>query len=692
MFGKPTLSTSAVATLALLIISGCDTRKQIVAPQGDTPVDTGQASMHVRLLNHAGGNPTAIHALRPTSDGGYVAVGYFDHEPWIFKTNAQGGIEWQLTISGFGEAFGLNRLNDVQVASDGGYVAAGRLVDRAIAIKFRIDGSIEWQWSAVHGEPYSDPPDTNRRRSAEATVIAVKPGDGGYVVAGGYGRAESHDQSRPGDGNWVVELTADGRQGRFVDPFGSGTLVFDEGRIHGFNLPDVEGGIIGTLAISDLSANGFWYAGRTADGQMVIGRAQNYDLTPYVAPTVLWKRSLGPGIVHGIRLVDRDLPDGTREQHLLLVGETPDAIFTCEMQANSGAVILAKRISGGDPAARTTWVANAIQSTRDGGYVLAAATERAPAVLKLDREGSIEWQYEYVPPATGHGSERGQALAIELRADGGYRVAGHQNMLRVVFGTPTIPGFFYYEQSATVFDIDAAGAISVNEKSGWTRVATSAATATIALESFEPAGEYDSFGPDVTSSVNDPWAAFAQPSDVIVETASGASGVLPAPPVGSNDPGDSFFWGNAPGASGFILYRSEDGATFTRDTRTQDFDFDLHNSGYFRVAAFNGAGYSEYSPVIGPLGEEPPTPPQTATLTVVNVPGGGLVTSTPVGITCGTICARGFAPGTDVTLNLIEGELLRFSSWSGCNSTAGRQCTVRMDRNITVTVNYADPN
>lgn len=355
-------------------------------------------------------------------------------------------------------------------------------------------------------------------------------------------------------------------------------------------------------------------------------------------------------------------------------------------------MILATRIPGGDAGVRTTWVANAIQSTPDGGFVLAAATERAPAVLKIDRQGSIEWQYEYVPPGAGRDFERGQALAIERRADGGYRVAGHQNMVRIVYGTPMIPGFLYFEQQATAFDIDAVGAISVNEKSGWARVATSAAAAAVALESFVPAGEYDSFGPDVESQLNDSWAAFAHLTDVIVETASGPSGVLPVPPVGSNDPGNSFFWGNSPGASGFIIYQSEDGVTFTRNNRTQDFDFDLHDTGFVRVVAFNGAGYSEYSPIIGPLGHGTPTTPQTVTLTVVNVLGGGFVTSTPAGITCGTLCAQRFTPGTDVTLNLIEAELLRFSSWSGCDSTAGGQCTVHMDRNITVTVHYAEPN
>jgi hypothetical protein len=692
------LPAIGVAALTLLMAAGCDTRKSVEAPQGDTPVDTAQAPTHVRLLSDADGESTGIYAMRPALDGGYVAAGYTDNAPWIFKTDAQGSIEWQQRIDGFGEAFGGNRLNDVELAPDGGYVAAGRLADRAIVIKFRADGVIEWQWSAAYSYLEPEPPGADDRRSAEAMTIAVNPDGAGYVVAGAFGRTFRSEVQRLTGGTWMVELTADGRQGRQVLGLPPGeSMVFEAGDFHGLRGDDQDGGIIEALATWSLPAvtasedvrEGFWYAGRSVDGQMLVGQAQHQMWFPRFPPTSMWKRSFGPGTFHTLKLVERDLPDGTRQQRLLLLGEAPGAILVCELQATTGELVWARQITEGGTPIGPSWSPGSIQPTADGGYILAAASPHGPAVLKLDRDGVILWQYEYLPAGPGTGFERGQAFAIHARPDGGYRVAGSQASWHSVYGTTTGPGGFrYFQVHATVFDIDADGGIVVNEKSGWTRLATSAISMAASLQALEPAGEFVS--PEMTA-ISDAGTATLTPTTVIVETASGPDGVLSAPPVGSNDPGNSFYWGNVAGASGFIVYHSEDGIAFTRANRTQDFSIDLRGNGFYRLVSFNGAGYSDYSPVMGPMGNAPAVP-QAATLTVVNSAGGGLVTSTPAGITCGTDCTESFSPGTEVVLNLVEGEYLRFSSWTGCFAYAGRQCIVHLDRDAVVTVNYTTPN
>jgi hypothetical protein len=694
MPGNNALLAALVAVLGLVAASGCDTRKRLEAPQGDTPNDTDQAPIHVRLFSAADGNSTAIHSLRATSDGGYIAVGYTGDSAWIFKTNAQGSIEWQEAVGGFGGGYGVDRFNDVQIALDGGYVAAGRLSDRAIVVKFRVDGSIEWHWSGTRPPPFqSDPPDDYWRRSAEALTISVKAAGAGYVVAGGIGLAAQRDETPLGDGNWVMELTADGEPGRLLEISGQPSILMD-GEAHDFIAPDEEGGVIEAVVSWPLSGSspvdgGFWMAGRTANGQMLVAQAQN-GFHPLGAPSVRWKRSFGPGTFHALRVIERTRPDGTREQHLLLVGETPDGILVGELQALTGEVLWAKRISG-DGSDPTGWTANSMQPTPDGGFVLAAATERAPAVLKLDGAGNIVWQYEYAPYQRGLGGDRGQAMSIHVRADGGYRVAGYQAMWHTFYGNTNLPGLSYYQRLAIVFDIDASGGIVVNEKSGWVRITRAATAATLDFEPVDPAGDFNDDEADLISSDDDETDVGASATDLVIETASGPSGVLPAPPVGTNDQGRTFFWGNAPGASGFILYRSDDGIRFVRDNMTREYDFDLYGSGYVKIAAFNGTGYSDYSTTLGPLGSSPPPPPSSVRLTVINTPNGGFVTSTPTGIACGTDCTGDFPVGSEVTLNLIEGELLRFSSWTGCDSTVGRQCTVNMNRNSSVTVNYTEP-
>jgi hypothetical protein len=687
-------------TLALVMsfaAGGCDTRKRVEAPQGDTPVDTGQAPAHVRMLGDGGGSPTGIYAMRPTTDGGYVAVGYTDDSPWIIKAGSQGSLEWQQRFEGFGETFGRNRFNDVQLASDGGFVAAGRLSDRAVVLKFRADGSVAWQWSASHAYLAPQPPDADGRPSAEAMAIAVNPDGAGYTIAGSFGRIFRTEADRLTDGTWLVELTADGRQGREILGLPPNPPIqFERGEIHGLHGPEGDGGILTSLAAwsipgrdGDDIREGVWYAGSSAAGELLVGQAQHRMRFPWVPPESMWKRSFGPGTFHALRLVERALADGTREQRLLLAGETPAGILVCELRASTGDVVWAREISGVEEPYQAYWRANAIDVIADGGYVLAATSPAGPAVIRLDRDGAIQWQYEYLPPSPGGRADRGQAFAVHGRPDGGFRVAGMQSSEHSVYGTPTQSGFYYFQDHATVFDIDAQGAIDINAKSGWTRRATLATSVVAAPVVLDSAGDFGSA--DMTHHP-DTGTATPVATNVIVETVSGADGVLAAPPVGTNAEGESFYWGNVAGASGFIVFHSEDGVAFTRNNRTQVYDFDLRGNGYYRLVAFNGAGYSDYSPIMGPLGSAVPPPPGGFTLNVTNRAGGGYVNSTPPGISCGIDCTEQYAPGTEVELRLTEGEYLRFTSWGvGCRSSAGTQCIVLMDRDVTVTVNYSTP-
>jgi Divergent InlB B-repeat domain/RTX calcium-binding nonapeptide repeat (4 copies) len=58
--------------------------------------------------------------------------------------------------------------------------------------------------------------------------------------------------------------------------------------------------------------------------------------------------------------------------------------------------------------------------------------------------------------------------------------------------------------------------------------------------------------------------------------------------------------------------------------------------------------------------------------------GSGTVTSSPSGINCGLTCTANFDEGSSVTLTASASSGSRFDSWSGCDSTAGNQCTVTM--------------
>jgi hypothetical protein len=77
-----------------------------------------------------------VNSVVQTSDGGYVLVGQIDtaknpdfkgqilyenYDAWLFKTDANGNLEWTKTIGGLKR----DTANFVQETKDGGYVIAG---------------------------------------------------------------------------------------------------------------------------------------------------------------------------------------------------------------------------------------------------------------------------------------------------------------------------------------------------------------------------------------------------------------------------------------------------------------------------------------------------------------------------------------------------------------------------------------
>ncbi len=72
----------------------------------------------------------------------------------------------------------------------------------------------------------------------------------------------------------------------------------------------------------------------------------------------------------------------------------------------------------------------------------------------------------------------------------------------------------------------------------------------------------------------------------------------------------------------------------------------------------------------------------------VSVSGQGSVTSNPVGITCPGDCSESYAQNTQVTLTANPAQGWQFSSWAGCDSVNGNQCTVTMNANKNVTANF----
>jgi hypothetical protein len=79
----------------------------------------------------------------------------------------------------------------------------------------------------------------------------------------------------------------------------------------------------------------------------------------------------------------------------------------------------------------------------------------------------------------------------------------------------------------------------------------------------------------------------------------------------------------------------------------------------------------------------------SATLTVARAGhGSGTVTSSPVGISCGSTCLHAYAGGTAVTLTARAARGSRFAGWSGACSGTG-SCKLTMNGAETVTASFA---
>ena len=67
---------------------------------------------------------------------------------------------------------------------------------------------------------------------------------------------------------------------------------------------------------------------------------------------------------------------------------------------------------------------------------------------------------------------------------------------------------------------------------------------------------------------------------------------------------------------------------------------------------------------------------------------GGMVTSNPAGIDCGSICSSSFSNGTIVTLIANAPGNRVFAGWGGDCSGTEPTCTLTMDGNKTVTATF----
>ncbi|MGA9138647.1 MAG: hypothetical protein WBZ29_00375 [Methanocella sp.] len=124
------------------------------------------------------------YAVIEPPGGGYAVAGVTESrgngsgDVYLIRTDAGGNPQWERTYGGSGYDQGRALLQ----ASDGGFIVAGYTNSRGNGsgdvYLFKTDAQGELQWEKTYGGPYDD-----------LAITITKTRDGGYVVGGRYGTA-----------------------------------------------------------------------------------------------------------------------------------------------------------------------------------------------------------------------------------------------------------------------------------------------------------------------------------------------------------------------------------------------------------------------------------------------------------------------------------------------------------------------
>ena len=181
-----------------------------------------------------GVNGTEFDSITPTRDGGFVAVGSatdanHDLGGLVVKLDGAGNVQWQRVLGPTGSS--QVYLHAVRQTSDGGYIAVGQLHDgtttnygveleSALAVKLDAVGNVSW----LHA--YNDVGSDGKISAALQAFDVVQTADGGYALGGDWGQAPLLGECC--SGGLLLRLAPDGSI-RSQTAYSGGVYCFDNG-------------------------------------------------------------------------------------------------------------------------------------------------------------------------------------------------------------------------------------------------------------------------------------------------------------------------------------------------------------------------------------------------------------------------------------------------------------------------------
>jgi len=370
-----------------------------------------------------GSGDESASAIRQTSDGGYIVVGTSEsnngevsgnhggEDYWIVKLDTTGAVQWQKSLGGssFDEAL------SVQQTSDGGYIVAGGSYsnDSEVSgnhgyedywvVKLNDIGAIQWQ-KCLGGD------------TTDVATSIRQTSDGGYIIAG---QSYSNDSEVSGNhGNfdyWAVKLTD------------SGAIQWQKSL--GGSSYD------GAYSIQQTSDGGYIVAGQSfSDDDELSGKpggANDWIVKLNDTGAIQWQKSLGGSMAAAIRQTSDVgyIVAGYNEPNDSEVFGNHGGLDYGVLKINDTGAIQWQQSLGGSGGENAT----AISQTSDGGYIIAGTSDSRDGdvtgnhggwdywIVKLTSTGTIQWQESL------GGSNNELAQSIQQTSDGGYIIAGQTN-------------------------------------------------------------------------------------------------------------------------------------------------------------------------------------------------------------------------------------------------------------------------
>ena len=346
---------------------------------------------------YGGSEREEAHSIQQTIDGGYIVAGYTypfgaaGRDIWFLKLSLDGDIEWQKTYGGSGS----DSASSIQQTQDGGYVVAGEIEsleeDQWVRdfwfLKLSSNGDIEWQKTYVGDKSYS------------ASFIQ-QTGDGGYIAAGSTGSSGAGEIDI-----WFLKLSSDG------DIEWQKTYGGDKSDSISFIQQTTEGGYIVAGSTGSFGAEGSdcWILKLSSDGDIEWQKTYRGDKS--YSASFIQQTTEGGYIVAGSTYIYGEW------------GSESEGNIQVLKLSSTGSIEWQRAYEGSD-----VYRASSVQQTIDGGYIVAGSTESSEdgwcddynsLILKLSSDGDIEWQKTY-----GGNYSRDVADFIQQTGDGGYIVAG----------------------------------------------------------------------------------------------------------------------------------------------------------------------------------------------------------------------------------------------------------------------------